>query len=118
MFEVEQSPSAAVLTTVKTLSHALTRPDILQHDDRDVRLEVVACIISEIMRITAPETPYTDDILRVTFSSFVNKTNFLSGICFNLLQDDFSSAMLFMCLIFHSLFLYAGDISTDGWHIS
>ncbi|GLJ13664.1 hypothetical protein SUGI_0217810 [Cryptomeria japonica] len=70
LFKVEQSPSAAVLTTIKTLGHALIRPDIFQRDDRDVRLLVVACI-SEIMRITAPDTPYSDDVLREIFQQMV-----------------------------------------------
>lgn len=42
----------------------LISKEILGHPDADVRLAVTACI-SEITRITAPEAPYNDDLMKV-----------------------------------------------------
>ncbi|KAH9314048.1 hypothetical protein KI387_022675, partial [Taxus chinensis] len=68
--EVEQSPSAAVLMAIKTSAHSLIRTDIFQHNDNDVRIRLAACI-SEIMRVTAPDTPYSDSVLREIFQLMV-----------------------------------------------
>lgn len=43
---------------------ALVSADLLRNPDSDVRVFVVSCL-TEIMRITAPETPYNDDHMKV-----------------------------------------------------
>jgi sister-chromatid-cohesion protein PDS5 len=43
---------------------AIVKPELLKHQDRDVKLLVATCIC-EITRITAPEAPYSDDVLKV-----------------------------------------------------
>lgn len=43
---------------------AIVKPDLLKHQDRDVKLLVATCLC-EITRITAPEAPYDDDVLKV-----------------------------------------------------
>lgn len=44
--------------------NAIVKPELLKHQDRDVEVLVATCIC-EITRITAPEAPYSDEILRV-----------------------------------------------------
>ena len=48
--------------------NAIIKPELLQHQDRDVRLLVATCIC-EITRITAPEAPYSDDVLKVILAN-------------------------------------------------
>ncbi|ESQ27121.1 hypothetical protein EUTSA_v10018162mg [Eutrema salsugineum] len=53
--------------------NALVSVDLLSHPDSDVRVSVVSCL-TEILRITAPEAPYSDDqmkeIFRLTIEAF------------------------------------------------
>ncbi|KAH9318124.1 hypothetical protein KI387_019893, partial [Taxus chinensis] len=60
---VEQSPSETMQLAVCPAKNSLVKPELLRHQDKDVRLVVITCI-SEITRITAPETPYSDDTMR------------------------------------------------------
>ena len=62
--ELEQSPPAAVLKSIQPFLDAVIKPEILKHQDKDVKLLVASCF-SEITRITAPEAPYHDDTMRV-----------------------------------------------------
>lgn len=62
--ELDQSPSASVLESMQPFINAIIKPELLQHQDRDVKLLVATCIC-EITRITAPEAPYSDDVLKV-----------------------------------------------------
>jgi len=62
--EVDQSPSQTMMKAMRPSMNALITPELLRHRDRDVTLLVATCI-SEITRITAPEAPYNDDVLRV-----------------------------------------------------
>lgn len=71
--ELDQSPSASILESMQPFIDAIIKPELLQHQDRDVKLLVATCIC-EITRITAPEAPYTDDVLKVIL---VNGT----GLC-------------------------------------
>lgn len=45
---------------------AIVKPELLKHQDREVNLLVATCVC-EITRITAPEAPYRDDVLKVCF---------------------------------------------------
>lgn len=49
---------------------ALVAKELLGHSDIDVKVAVASCI-SEITRITAPEAPYDDDLMKVSVSVFV-----------------------------------------------
>lgn len=62
--ELDQSPSASILESMQPFINAIIKPELLQHQDRDVKLLVATCIC-EITRITAPEAPYSDDVLKV-----------------------------------------------------
>ncbi|KAK8944554.1 hypothetical protein KSP39_PZI007591 [Platanthera zijinensis] len=69
--ELEQSPPPSMLDAMKPCLDAISKEDILSHQDRDVRVLVAACIC-EITRITAPEAPYSDDVLREIFDLIVS----------------------------------------------
>lgn len=67
---VEQSPSQSMLDALQPLMKALAVKDFLRHSDTDVKVAVASCI-SEITRITAPEAPYDDDIMKEIFQMIV-----------------------------------------------
>lgn len=67
---VEQSPSQLMLDALEPLFKALVAKDILGHSDTDIKVSVASCI-SEITRITAPEAPYDDDIMKDIFQMIV-----------------------------------------------
>lgn len=62
--ELDQSPPATVLKSIQPFLDAVIKPEILNHQDKDVKLLVASCV-SEITRITAPEAPYSDNIMKV-----------------------------------------------------
>lgn len=66
--DLDQSPPKAILESMQSFLNAIVKPELLKHHDREVKLFVAACIC-EITRITAPEAPYEDDIMKVHFSS-------------------------------------------------
>ncbi|CAK9189716.1 unnamed protein product [Sphagnum troendelagicum] len=69
--EVEQSPPSSTIYAMKACSDALVDPALLRHKDKDVGLLVALCI-SEIMRIVAPDAPYSDDCLKEIFQLIVD----------------------------------------------
>ncbi|KAK7292494.1 hypothetical protein RIF29_08275 [Crotalaria pallida] len=75
--ELDQSPSPSALEPMKPFFDAIVKPELLRHQDRDVKLLVATCI-SEITRITAPEVPYSDDVLKDTFQLIVGTFSGLS----------------------------------------
>ena len=62
--EMDQSPPASVSESMQPFLDAIVKPELLKHQDRDVKLLVATCIC-EITRITAPEAPYSDEVLKV-----------------------------------------------------
>lgn len=66
--ELDQSPPKTMLESMQPFLNAIVKPELLKHHDREVKLFVAACIC-EITRITAPEAPYEDDVMKVHFSS-------------------------------------------------
>ncbi|GAV59827.1 hypothetical protein CFOL_v3_03358 [Cephalotus follicularis] len=75
--ELEQSPPAPILESMQPLLNGIVKPELLKHQDRDVKLLVATCIC-EITRITAPEAPYSDDILKDIFRLIVSTFSGLS----------------------------------------
>lgn len=63
--EIEQSPRPSVLDSLKACFDAFAKQELLKHEDNDAKVIIATCIC-EITRITAPEAPYSDDVLRVT----------------------------------------------------
>ncbi|KAJ4704111.1 sister chromatid cohesion protein PDS5-like A-like [Melia azedarach] len=68
--ELDQSPPASMLVAMQPFLDAIVKPALLKHLDKDVRLLVATCIC-EITRITAPEAPYSDDVLKDIFQLIV-----------------------------------------------
>ncbi|TXG69783.1 hypothetical protein EZV62_004718 [Acer yangbiense] len=69
--ELDQSPPASVLEAMQPFLNAIVKPVLLKHQDKDVKLLVATCIC-EITRITAPEAPYSDDVLKDVFQLIVS----------------------------------------------
>lgn len=65
--EFDQSPPKSVLESMQPFLNVIVKPELLKHQDREVKLLVATCIC-EVTRITAPEAPYSDDVLKVLFS--------------------------------------------------
>ncbi|XP_031270403.1 sister chromatid cohesion protein PDS5 homolog A-like [Pistacia vera] len=68
--ELDQSPPASILEAMQPFLNAIVKPVFLKHQDKDVKLLVATCIC-EITRITAPEAPYSDEVLKDTFQLIV-----------------------------------------------
>ncbi|OVA10818.1 hypothetical protein BVC80_8199g2 [Macleaya cordata] len=77
--ELDQSPSPLILESMQPCLNAFVKPELLKHQDRDVKLLVATCIC-EITRITAPEAPYSDDVLKDIFILIVGTFHGLSDI--------------------------------------
>ncbi|KAJ8760192.1 hypothetical protein K2173_011048 [Erythroxylum novogranatense] len=77
--EMEQSPSALMMESMQPFLDAIIKPELLKHQDRDVKLLVATCIC-EITRITAPEAPYSDEVLKDIFQLIVGTFSGLSDI--------------------------------------
>ncbi|XP_078165955.1 binding protein isoform X5 [Carex rostrata] len=68
--EIEQSPRPSVLDSLNDCFDAFSKPELLKHEDSDAKVIIATCIC-EITRITAPEAPYSDDVLRDMFEIIV-----------------------------------------------
>ncbi|KAE9599128.1 hypothetical protein Lalb_Chr15g0088251 [Lupinus albus] len=75
--ELYQSPEASILTSMKPFFDTIVKPELLKHEDGDVKL-LVATSLCEITRITAPEAPYSDDVLKDIFQLIVSTFSGLS----------------------------------------
>ncbi|KAL0725922.1 hypothetical protein Bca4012_040521 [Brassica carinata] len=64
--KVEQDQPLSMQNALIPSKNALVSSDLLSHPDSDVRVSVVSCL-TEIVRITAPEAPYTDDQMKEIF---------------------------------------------------
>ncbi|XP_078181537.1 ARM repeat superfamily protein [Carex rostrata] len=56
------------------LCKSLSKNDLLHHKDKDVRLLIGVCC-SEVMRVLAPEPPFSDTILKEIFRLFIGIFN-------------------------------------------
>lgn len=61
---VEQSPSKSIESALSPYMKALVADKLFKHTDIDIKVAVASCI-SEITRISAPEAPYNDDLMKV-----------------------------------------------------
>ncbi|KAL2524137.1 hypothetical protein Adt_09191 [Abeliophyllum distichum] len=75
--ELDQSPLKSALESMQPFLIAIAKPELLKHHDREVKLFVAACIC-EITRITAPDAPYDDDVLKDFFQLIVSTFSGLS----------------------------------------
>lgn len=53
------------LSTLKGVQTQLSSPQLILHKDREVRASV-ACCIADVLRLSAPDAPYTGDDLQVS----------------------------------------------------
>ncbi|KAI3718580.1 hypothetical protein L6452_19457 [Arctium lappa] len=72
--ELDQSPPKALMESMQPVLNAIVKPELLKHQDEEVKLLVATCTC-EITRITAPEAPYNDDVLKDIFHLFVSTFN-------------------------------------------
>ncbi|KAH9616279.1 hypothetical protein KSS87_014640 [Heliosperma pusillum] len=82
---VEQSPSESMREALAPSTKALIAEELLRHSDADVKVAVASCI-SEITKITAPEAPYADDVMKEVFQLTVS--------CFEKLDDKSSRSYM------------------------
>ncbi|XP_007026378.2 PREDICTED: sister chromatid cohesion protein PDS5 homolog A isoform X2 [Theobroma cacao] len=75
--ELDQSPPSSIMESMQPFLNAIVKPELLKHQDRDAKLLVATCIC-EITRITAPEAPYSDDVLKDIFHLIVGTFHGLS----------------------------------------
>uniref|UniRef100_A0A1D1YV29 Sister chromatid cohesion protein PDS5 B-B n=2 Tax=Anthurium amnicola TaxID=1678845 RepID=A0A1D1YV29_9ARAE len=76
---VEQSPSQSMTAALHPAMMGLTAKELLGHSDTGVKVAVASCI-SEITRITAPEAPYNDDLMKEIFQMIVQAFENLDDI--------------------------------------
>ena len=74
---IEQSPGSSVMEALQPSLKAFTREEFLKHEDEDVKVLLATCFC-EITRITAPDAPYDDDVLRVTIVFFEAPNDWIS----------------------------------------
>ncbi|XP_020684979.1 uncharacterized protein LOC110101425 isoform X2 [Dendrobium catenatum] len=67
---VEQCPPQSMHDALRPSMKALVAGDLLRHSDLDVKIAVSSCL-SEITRITAPDAPYDDDLMKEIFGLIV-----------------------------------------------
>ncbi|XP_039118231.1 sister chromatid cohesion protein PDS5 homolog A isoform X1 [Dioscorea cayenensis subsp. rotundata] len=77
--ELDQSQWSSMSDFMKPFLNAVAKKEYLNHQDRDVKVLVATCIC-EITRITAPEAPYSDDVLKDIFNLIVGTLSGLSDI--------------------------------------
>ncbi|XP_074271941.1 sister chromatid cohesion protein PDS5 homolog A isoform X2 [Silene latifolia] len=77
--DLDQSPPPQILESMQPFFKAIVKPHLLKHLDKDVQLIVASCLC-EITRITAPEAPYSDDILKDVFRLIVTTFSALNEI--------------------------------------
>lgn len=77
--ELDQSPPASIQNAMKYCTEALVSPSLLRHKDKEVGLLVAICI-SEVMRIVAPDAPYSDETLKVILNAFVHSLHLFSNL--------------------------------------
>ncbi|KAI3740872.1 hypothetical protein L2E82_31347 [Cichorium intybus] len=77
--EMDQSPSKEVLESMQPFINAIVKPELLKHHDKEVKLLVATCTC-EITRVTAPDAPYDDDVLKDIFRLIVSTFSGLRDI--------------------------------------
>ena len=62
--QVEQEPAKAVEDAILPSVTAFISDQLFRHSNMDVKVSVLACI-TELVRISAPQAPYTDEQMKV-----------------------------------------------------
>ncbi|KAK1381039.1 hypothetical protein POM88_027783 [Heracleum sosnowskyi] len=77
LMEVEQMPPMLIQNAYSQCMKGLVAEPLLRHTDADVQVAVASCL-SEVMRITEPEAPYSDHQLKEVFQLIVSSFENLS----------------------------------------
>ncbi|RCV34391.1 hypothetical protein SETIT_7G156600v2 [Setaria italica] len=67
---VDQSPDEDMHNTLRPTMAILITNELLEHPDPNVKVAVTSCL-TEVTRITAPEAPYDDDVMKDVFKRIV-----------------------------------------------
>ncbi|KAL6614101.1 hypothetical protein ACP70R_036371 [Stipagrostis hirtigluma subsp. patula] len=67
----EFSQSSSLQDALHGLSKSLAQTTLLNHKDKDVKLLVAVCFI-EVMRVLAPDPPFSDEIFKEIFRLFIS----------------------------------------------
>ncbi|CAL5016081.1 unnamed protein product [Urochloa decumbens] len=67
---VDQSPHEGMHNTLHPTMVVLITNELLKHPDPNVKVAVTSCL-TEVTRITAPEAPYDDDVMKDVFKRIV-----------------------------------------------
>ncbi|CAL4960254.1 unnamed protein product [Urochloa decumbens] len=67
----ELSQSSSLQDALNALSKSLAQTTLLNHKDKDVKLLVAVCLI-EVMRVLAPDPPFSDERLKEIFRLFIS----------------------------------------------
>lgn len=70
LLRIQQSPSQSMLDALRPTMNLMVEKKFLEHPDEDVKVIVASCT-SEITRITAPNAPYDDDLMKVWRHGFI-----------------------------------------------
>ncbi|KAG6493832.1 hypothetical protein ZIOFF_048835 [Zingiber officinale] len=76
---VHQSPSQSIIDALRPAMKMLVDKRLLSHSDDNVKAIVASCT-NEITRITAPEAPYNDDLMKEVFQNIVDTLDKLDDI--------------------------------------
>ncbi|KAI3713639.1 hypothetical protein L1987_72222 [Smallanthus sonchifolius] len=74
---VDQSPNELMQEAYKPPMKALVNGNLLEHSSMDVKVSVASCLC-EIKRITAPDAPYSDEVMKRVFQCIVSSLEDLS----------------------------------------
>ncbi|KAK4362173.1 hypothetical protein RND71_017414 [Anisodus tanguticus] len=75
--KVGQAPADSMKDALRSVMRAMVSSELLKHADADVKVSVVSCI-SELSRITAPQQPYDDGLMKEIFQLTVRAFEELS----------------------------------------
>lgn len=79
-----QEPPTPVADAMLPIMKALIRRELLNHAEMDIKASVASCL-HEVLRITAPDTPYEDKVMEETFKltvKLLKKLSLDSGHCY------------------------------------
>ncbi|XP_019433673.1 PREDICTED: uncharacterized protein LOC109340431 isoform X2 [Lupinus angustifolius] len=99
---MDQAPTEPVQKSLLPSMKALISDELLRHTNEDVKISVTCCI-TEIARITAPEAPFHDELMKEIFKLIVSafeKLSHASGHCYEKVLsiiDNFANLRL--CLV-------------------
>ncbi|XP_027771668.1 uncharacterized protein LOC107012099 isoform X3 [Solanum pennellii] len=77
LIRVAQAPADSIKDALLPVMEAVVRSELLKHTDADVIVSVVSCIY-EISRISAPQQPYDDELMKEIFQLTVRTFEELS----------------------------------------